>query len=313
MNTQKIELNPTQTVLVIGGNGFIGSHVVTQLEKLGALVIIGSRCKRGNRSINCRKIPLHKLLKDEHYKNELADIDVVINTVGILRQRIGESFDQIHHLAVAELAKQCRRRNIRLVHVSALGISNPVTSQFSKSKLLGERAIKASNADWHIVKPSLVDGESGYGAKWFRRIAQWPVLIAPSNAVGKLTPIDVSDLGEIIAKIALTNKQSASNSERIYELGGSEYASTFDYLEAISQRAGKPRIKIPYWIARATSHLFDLLHLTPYSFGHYELLKFDNCPTINRADEILGRKCKQVRYNTEMPRLASSIQQKVSM
>jgi hypothetical protein len=32
-----------------------------------------------------------------------------------------------------------------------------------------------------------------------------------------------------------------------------------------------------------------VLHITPFSFGHWELLGHDNCPRINRLPELLGR------------------------
>jgi len=53
-------------------------------------------------------------------------------------------------------------------------------------------------------------------------------------------------------------------------------------------------IKVPTWIARLSSHLLDLLHLTPYSFGHYELLQFDNCPKTQQATLLLGRQCREL-------------------
>jgi len=40
------------------------------------------------------------------------------------------------------------------------------------------------------------------------------------------------------------------------------------------------------------SHLLDFLHLTPFSFGHYELLKFDNCPKAQQTELLLGRRCQ---------------------
>ena len=296
MNKKKIQLNPKQTVLVIGGKGFIGKHVVEQIENYGAYALTGSRCLTKQRDFDCRKITLHKLQTEEQYNLMLEGIDVVINTVGILRERVGESYDAIHHQAVKKLAEQCGKRNIRYVHISALGIFNPVKSQFSTSKVKGEAAIQKTNADWYIIRPSLVDGVTGYGAKWFRKVAKWPIHIAPANALGKLAPIDVSDLGEIIAKIALMTEVPKHNNERIFEIGGKEFAGIFEYLDALSPKPRKFKFRVPTWIARTAAHLFDLLHLTPYSFGHYEILQFDNCPKNNHASEILGREPNRIGY-----------------
>lgn len=42
-------------------------------------------------------------------------------------------------------------------------------------------------------------------------------------------------------------------------------------------------------IARFFAHLFDVLHITPYSIGHHELLEADNVPADNQLQRILGR------------------------
>ena len=42
MNRQQ-KINTQQTVLVIGGRGFIGRHIVKKLQQLGANVVIGTR------------------------------------------------------------------------------------------------------------------------------------------------------------------------------------------------------------------------------------------------------------------------------
>lgn len=288
MRANAIELNPKQTVLVLGGRGFIGHHVVEQLETLGVNVLIGTRGKQGYQEAGTTKIQLHKNIETKQWLPHLEGVDVVVNTVGIMRQRLGETFEKVHHLAVASLAKACEQKNVRLVHVSALGIEHPVKSRFSSSKLKGENAIKHTQADWYIVKPSLVDGEGGYGARWFRRIAHWPVHIAPAKARGLLTPIDVNDLGEAVARIALRVKPAENGNNRIYELG-SKPMCVFDYLETLNGGNAKFQIRIPSIIARPISHLFDLLHLTPFSFGHYELLQYDNLPVVDRLPEILGR------------------------
>ena len=302
MNSNRIELNPAQTVLVIGGRGFIGRNIVEQLEKFGATVLIGSRNIDLRQPHLTRRIRLHELQAPEQCDELLEGVDVVINAVGILRQRIGETYDQVHHLAVSHLVNACAEKGIRFLHVSALGLYNPTKSRFLSSKRLGEQAIQNSKADWHICRASLVDGDGGYGAKWFRRVARWPIHFTPADAIAKLAPIHVKDLGEAIAKIALKAHTVKTTQERLYELGGEHEMSVLEYLQTLKHGCGPLNaeaaktktmsMKVPAWMARLSSHLLDLLHLTPYSFGHYELLKFNNAPKTQQATLLLGRPCR---------------------
>lgn len=301
MSNARIELNPNQTVLVIGGRGFIGRHIVELLERFGANVLIGSRCTQFPPQHGTRKVRLHELSRQEQCEDILDDVDVVINAVGILRQRMGETYDQVHHQAVTHLVNACAVKNIRFVHISALGLYNMTKSRFLSSKRLGELAIQNSKADWFICRPSLVDGNDGYGAKWFRRVASWPIHLAPVNAVARLAPIHVEDLAEAIAKIALKTAVTKNAEERIYELGGQHQMTILEYLQVLKNGPAALTVKIPAWIARVTSHALDLLHLTPYSFGHYELLKFDNAPKAQQTILLLGRQCRDLGCDDTWP------------
>lgn len=286
-----------KTILVIGGNGFIGRHIVRALPIETARVLVGTRRHGNDKNEDdyTRHLPLHVEKSDLDWVQALRGVDVVINAVGILRQRWGESYEQIHHLAVAKLAALCATKGIRFVHISIMGINSPATSRFVTSKQRGERAVRDSNADWYIVRPSLVDGKGGFGAKWFRRVAAWPIHFSPANAVGKFAPIDADDLGEAIANIALGNQTPATQEQRIYELGGDHILTITDYLRRLQPEGPtKPNIAVPAWCARLVSHLCDLIHFSPFSFGHYQLLQYRNHPEHNRLSEVLGRPASRV-------------------
>ncbi|MFK8083988.1 MAG: hypothetical protein AB8B97_27210 [Granulosicoccus sp.] len=49
-------------------------------------------------------------------------------------------------------------------------------------------------------------------------------------------------------------------------------------------------IKVPQRLSRLFANIFDVLHLTPYSVGHHELLEFDNIPKVNGLPRLLGRR-----------------------
>ena len=292
---KKNALNINQTVLVLGGRGFIGRHVAKYLTLLGANVLLGSRFEIKGKRDNIRQIKLHQKNTTQDLRKALENIDVVVNTVGILRQRYKESYDVVQNQAVKRLAEVCKQQGVRFVHVSALGLDNPLKSRFTQSKLLGEKHLINSDVNWAIVRPSLVDGKGGYGARWFQRVAKLPIHFLQSNATGKFAPIDIDDLGEAIARVALLKQQEPCQKNRIYELGGNQQLDLAEYLTRLNP-AKKPimRVQIPALVARIVSHVMDCLYLTPYSFGHYELLKFDNLPAVNRLEEVLGRTARLV-------------------
>jgi len=284
-------------VLVLGGAGFLGRHVVAALIDRGNAVVIGSRrpkraaerLPRNAQRCERRRVRFERMTSADAWDPLLEGIDVVVNCVGILRRRGGETYDRVHHLAPAALAEACARRGIaRFVHVSALGLDAGARSGFIRSKLDGEHALRAARGVVSIVRPSLLDGDGGFGARWIRRVAQWPVHLIPGDATGRIAALDVRDAGMAIAVLC----ESADTQQwRDVELGGSDQWPLADYLAAKRAAAGLPpawRVPVPAWCARIASHACDLLHVSPFSFGHLELLRRDNVPRPNRLSALLG-------------------------
>jgi NADH dehydrogenase len=280
-------------VLVLGGAGFIGRHVVQALARRGCSAAVGTRhpLKRsraqGAAQGDFRQVRMEAMLQAGDWERTLEDFDVVVNCVGILRQRGRETYRRVHHLGPAALAAACRQRALRLVHVSALGIDADLHSRFPRSKRDGEAALRASGADCHIVRPSLLDGPGGSGARWIRRVARWPVQPFPRGATGRIAVLDVVDLGDAIATLALTGAEQCE-----HQLGGLQERTLAEHLAAMralyTPRPARP-LPIPDPIARLVAHVCDVLHWTPFSYGHFELLHHDNVARPNRLPELLGR------------------------
>jgi NADH dehydrogenase len=175
--------------------------------------------------------------------------------------------------------------------VSALGLHDGAASGFLRSKLAGERALLARRLDCVIVRPSLLDGEGGFGARWLRRMAAWPLHLVPASAAGCIAPLDVRDLGDAIAALC---ERPPGAAPREVELGGAHRRAMREHLcalRALHRPAAAPAtaIAVPNWLARLGSHACDLLHFSPFSFGHLELMGRDNVPRVNVLPELLGR------------------------
>jgi len=282
-------------VLVLGGTGFVGRHAVAALLDDGASVVIGTRFPRplGDREPPHREIKFECLTSPTDWLPLIDDVDAILNCVGILRQRGDETYDLVHHRAPAALAEACREQQKRFVHVSALGLDKPARSRFLTSKLAGEKAIRKIGGDWIFARPSLLDGVGGFGAAWLRGIARLPLFVAPADAKGHIAALDVTELGEALTRLSLGSAgELMLEDSRVFELGGTESWEFRDYILVLrGTYTDKPALCIPLpgILARAGAHLFDVLHFSPFSFGHWELLRRDNKPLRNRLPELLGR------------------------
>ena len=294
----------SRRVLVLGGFGFIGRYAVAALLQQGTPIVVGTR-RPGRPSgqlpsaaatVEQRRLVFEELLAPTDWAAHLADIDAVLNCVGILRQVGRATYDRVHHRAPAALAGACRDAGVPFVHVSALGLDAKAGSRFLTSKLDGERAIAAAGGDYRLVRPSLLEGPDGFGARWLRAIAKLPAFFAPVAAKGRIAALDIHDLGEALCLLATSPSIDVAQS-REFELGGNVALPFADYIRALRCRyTDKPAmaIPVPSFAARGFAHFCDLIHWTPFSYGHWELLQRDNVPRHNRLVEVLGREPRAV-------------------
>ena len=186
-----------------------------------------------------------------------------------------------------------RNHSTRFIHVSALGLATGDRSRFLTSKLAGEKAIERTDGEWVMVRPSLLDGEGGYGAAWLRGVSALPLFAAPTDAQGKIAALMVTDLGQALARLCTGSKQELGlDNRRHFDLGGPETFTFSSYIQSLRRRAGKGpnwAVPVPGLAARLGAHICDLFRITPFSFGHWELLRKDNAPTDNRLPELLQR------------------------
>jgi uncharacterized protein YbjT (DUF2867 family) len=295
-------------VMVLGGTGFVGRHAAAALRERGHAVVIGTRHPKralarlpaGLRDCELRETHFESLTTRYIWKPLLNDVDAVVNAVGILRERGSETYDRVHNMAPAALGEACARLGLRLVHVSALGLRPGARSRFLRSKLIAERKIAASGADYSIVRPALLDGAGGFGADWIRRVASWPVHLYPSDARGRFAPLDVRDLGDALAVLC----ERGGEGRREVELAGSARRTMAEHLAALrALHHERPalRLPIPTLLARLGSHLCDLLHASPLCPGALELMRRDNLPRQNLLQALIGRAPRPVGRDLPAP------------
>lgn len=183
-------------VLVCGASGFIGRHLVRQLQASGHTVREG----------RAPGFDFGRDVEVSAWLPRVQGMDAVINAVGVLRDSRARPMDAVHHLAPAALFAACAQQGVRrVIHVSALGIvGNP--TRYASTKLQAEAVLR----DLHdrqrllptILRPSIVFGSGGASASLFMRLARLPLLVLPDAALrARVQPVAVSNLAE--AAVAL--------------------------------------------------------------------------------------------------------------
>lgn len=274
-------------VLVLGGRGFIGHHVVRQLQARGHHVLVGVRhAAAGEVAIDMRQ-DLHT----EDWMARLAGVDVVINTVGVLRSA---DIAAIHHQAPVALFEACARAGVpRVLQLSALGIDG-VDRPYATTKRAADehlwRMTDAGRLEGVVVRPSLVLGSGGASTALFQRMAQCPVLPLPGLAFRVVTqPIAVHHLAALMARLA-----TAEQPPRLLNAVGPEQMTVAELvarLRAQAHRRPAYPIHLPNAVAELSARLADWLPLTPWGMDTWTLLQHH--PTVDAAPthQWLGRQC----------------------
>ena len=147
-------------VLVLGGSGFIGRHVVAALVRRGITVTVPSR--RRERAKHLILLPTVDVIQTDILASGVLEglargHDAVINLVGVLH---GPDFDTPHVKLPQAVIDACRAAGVkRLVHMSALGAAPDGPSAYQRSKGRGEQAVMAArDLEVTVFRPSVVFG-----------------------------------------------------------------------------------------------------------------------------------------------------------
>ncbi|AAW70826.1 complex I NDUFA9 subunit family protein [Wolbachia endosymbiont of Brugia malayi] len=224
-------------VVIFGGTGFIGKHIVRRLATAGYLIRVFVRNQEKAACLKlCGNLGQISIFKGDFFDEKLIlesveECNVVINLVGILYEVKEHSFYAVHVGIAEKIARAAKIKNVSMmIHFSAMGIENSKLSEYAQSKLKGEKAVTAAFPEAIIIKPSLVFGkEDNFFTKFARLATILPFLPLIGSGTTKFQPICVTDLAEMVYRIINLNKQD----KKIYNIGGPKIYSFKSLLKFI--------------------------------------------------------------------------------
>lgn len=273
-------------ILVIGGSGFVGRHVVARLAKRGLQVTVPTR--RRARARHLILLPTVDVIEcDVHDDATLSELvrnkDAVINLIGILHgsrgsrgSRYGPAFAKAHVELPKRIVTTCVNHGVdRLLHMSALGSDPNGPSMYQRSKGDGDAAVQASYLQWTIFRPSVVFGPEDNFLNLFATLAKFFPVLPIGCADARFQPVWVGDVADAFDH-ALDNRETFRN---VYEIGGPRIYQLRELVRFAAEASGskRPVIALPDALARIQARLMELAPGEPLmSRDNLDSMKVDN-------------------------------------
>lgn len=265
-----------ERVCVLGGSGFVGSHLVSQLAARGLRVRVLSR--RREQAKELILLPTVEVVEaDVHDQQELIrhfrGMDAVINLVGILHEgKVGRvdlpsarrgDFQRVHVELPRKVLHAMGEAGVhRLLHMSALGADATARSAYQRSKGIGEALVREAarhhieHENWYlngpkfvhgygldvtVFRPSVIFGRGDSFLSMFAGLLKVFPVVPLANAGARFAPVFVED----VARAYADSLDNPATYGQTYDLCGPGVYTLQELVRYVGEVIGKPRTIIP--------------------------------------------------------------------
>jgi uncharacterized protein YbjT (DUF2867 family) len=283
-----------ETICVLGGSGFVGTHLAHRLTRDGYRVRVLTRRPQRNRALGVNP-DITLAGADVHDSAELrrqfAGCTTVINLVGILNEtgRRETGFRRVHVELPQRVVDAAVASGVgRLLHMSALNADAcERDSLYLKTKGEGEDRVHAAAEHGLIVtsfRPSVIFGP---GDSFFNRFAGLLRLAGPVFPLAcpdsRFAPVCVTDVAEAMCR----SLDKATGGERL-ELCGPGVYTLRELVEFTRDQLGlRCRIVgLGDTLSRLQARALGLLPGKPFSMDNYHSLQKDSVCSRNALPSL---------------------------
>ena len=274
-------------VALIGGTGFVGSYLIDELiknEHTPRLLVRKNSDYKVIQSDKC-EIITGDIDSDNALKETLDGCDAVIYLIALIREfpKKGLTNEKLQFRGSKKVAKVAEELGVkRFMLMSALGANpNPNGSKYMQAKHLSEQAIKNTNLNWTIFRPSSLFGDPRGGDrpefcmmldKLMLNLVPYPKFLpfpAPSFFTSSpfdagqyaLSMVHVKDVASIFVK-ALSDETTFGQT---IEIGGEKEVTWNEIIKSIASVTGQKvfMLPAPFFVIFSIAGLLDRFEWFP--------------------------------------------------
>jgi len=247
-------------VLVTGGTGFVGPHVVRAIAERGHDLKLLVRDSTRSRELPGQPV-VGEMTNTVSLQHAVEGVEAVVHLVAV-RQGKEEQFRRVMEQGTRDLVTAARDAGVRrFVLMSALGTSEETKDlvPYYHAKWEMEQAVNGSGVDHVIFRPSFVFGRDGGILPTFRKLAKLtPATPIIGSGEQRIQPIWVDDVAKYFAEAL--DKPETTN--RTFDLGGPDIVSWNDFWQRLRTTLGirrRPRLHVPIGLMRVNAVVTERL------------------------------------------------------
>jgi NADH dehydrogenase len=218
--------SPTgQTIAVVGGTGFVGGAIATELHRRGHRVVAVSSRGEDARGILPDAIEVRRadVRTGDGLAAALDGADGVVIALAfpnspIEAPRRHRTFDEVDAGGTERVVSVARDLGVgRLVYLSGAGAAREAARHWFRAKWRAEESIRASGVDWTIIRPTWIFGPRDVSLNRFIGFARTLGFVPLTNTGRQvLAPVFVDDAAHLAADAIVDDRAIG----QVFELGG---------------------------------------------------------------------------------------------
>jgi NADH dehydrogenase len=282
-------------IIVTGGSGYVGSHIVKKLveagKKVRTIVYSSERTEKEKRLENLDvEIVEGDVTKPESLRAAFDGGEGIIHTVAIAIEKGKLSYELVNAQGTLNVLKAAESVGIkRFINISQLGADPGLPYRFLASKGLAQKYVTESDLDWTAFRPSVIWGPEDEFANTFAKLVPiTPIIFPIIDKNVEFQPVWVEDVATAVVRAV----EDPGTIGKEYELGGPEILSLLEIEKRTLEALGAKRIMIPFpkFLLNLIVFMMEsILPSPPVTRSLLELLAVDNTTQQNAMMHFVGK------------------------